>query len=48
MKVLVVCLLFVSATAAINEWVGLPEGKYEQLDQLLDGMYHILFIFCVA
>ena len=36
MKIFVVLLLFVSATAAFNEWIGLPEGTFQQLDQLLD------------
>jgi len=48
MKIVAVFLLFVSATAAINEWLGLPEGKFQQLDQLLDGLCLILFVFCVV
>ena len=47
MKIVVVLLLMVPATAAINEWLGLPEGKFQQLDQLLDGMYRILFIVII-
>jgi len=48
MKIVVVLLLMVPATAAINEWLGLPEGKFQQLDQLLDGMYRILFIVIIS
>lgn len=39
MKIVLVLLLLVSATAAINEWLGVPERNLQQLEQLLDGMY---------
>ena len=48
MKIVFVLLLYVSATAAINEWLGVPEGKLQQLGQLLDGLYLILFVFCIS
>jgi len=42
-----VLLVLVPAAAAINEWLGLPEGKFHQLGHLLDGMYRILCIVMV-
>ena len=37
MKVFLAFLLFASAAAEIHDWVGLPEERFEQLDQLLEG-----------
>ncbi|KAL9969163.1 hypothetical protein ACROYT_G021340 [Oculina patagonica] len=36
MKLIVAFLLFASATAEIHNWVGLPEARFEKLDQLLE------------
>ncbi|KAJ7388439.1 hypothetical protein OS493_037601 [Desmophyllum pertusum] len=35
MKLVVVVLLFASATADLHNWVGLPDTRFEQVDQLM-------------
>ena len=45
MKAFIGFLLFVSATADIHNWVGLPEQKFKQLDDLLQGEYSVFYQF---
>ena len=45
MKLVVVVLLFASATADVHNWVGLPDTRFEQVDQLMQGTYHFCLRF---
>lgn len=41
MKILLTVLLFISATAAINNLVGIPDERFQQIEHILKGIQFI-------